>query len=140
MSGKEFMPKVYRLDVVVDFTEPGDPTWGFHTGAVETDTITIDAYLSILYLYLEPRGVPDPDKVVFASHVQWKDSAGMPAANPSCLAVQRQNDHVISIVDVNGEISHLDEEKAFSFFVSVLYESRMYSSPDPTIINREPPP
>ncbi len=137
--GLEFQPKVYEMDVVVDFVESAEgPVFRFFQNGVHDPVFAVDTYLSILILRLRVQGLADPSEVEFASHLQWLDEKKRVPMAPPPTDVRRESSVKLAILDLNT-VEAGDMPQRFSFLVSVLYQGQMYTSQDPTIINKEPP-
>lgn len=72
------------------------------------------------------------------SPLQWLTAAGTSAPMPPCFYFQREGDSKMTLIDLNG--IEIPDKVTFNFEVAVVYKGRTYTSPDPTIINVQPPP
>lgn len=148
MTGKVIDTKLYEFDLMVDFHHAeAEPTFTLEQlGKPKDGPIVVDSYLALLVFHLKPINVPDASKrVVFATTPQWLDLEGEPVPPPAAVAVARITDDNLTLSDINTASQPISGQppmdvQIMSFLFSIVYNRKMYSSKDPIIINKEPPP
>lgn len=116
-------PFLYRID---DAKEP-TPTF----------SLKIEANTAVLRFYLTTVGGPDISAVLGTNPIQWLSPAGTPTPLPSSFFSQRTDDLNMILMNLNQVTL---EPITFNLEFAVVYQGRTYTSPDPTIINVQPPP
>lgn len=108
--------------ITISFTPPpSGPTW-----SNDPDSVTIDEKDSQVEVLLKLTS--GSGTLVFASNpVNW--NAGTPAGQ---FTVSAGGGDSITITDADTQYG------SFGFTVNVLYNGTPYTSPDPTIINKQP--
>jgi hypothetical protein len=101
--------------------------------------ITVGANVAVFRFFLTTTGDPLVQGVLGTSPIQWLSSAGTPTTLPSSFFSQRTDDLNMILMNLN-EVAEPGELVSFNFEIAVVYQGRTYTSPDPTIINVQPPP
>ena len=119
-----------------------DPfTFQVDAGPVEEDfSIEVHANVAVILFYLQTLTEDLQHEASLAtSPIQWLTPAGSAAPMPASFFLRRDGDSQMTLIDLNGvDIPH--DKVTFNFEIAVVYKGRTYTSPDPTIVNVQPPP
>ena len=99
----------------------------------------VGANLALFRFSLTTKGDPADGAVLTSNPIQWLSSSRMPISMPSSFFFQRTNDLDMIVVNLN-QVTETGVEVPFGFEIAVIYQGRTHTSPDPTIINVQPPP
>ncbi len=125
------MPEIQTKKITILWTLEGKDPWIF-SGDLDADPsfldehrLTIDSASAVIEVNLHPDSTPGAD--FDQRPVTWR------GRRPSCMGVGRsRGGRRFLITDVN------EQNGEHGFQIRVLYEGRVYTSPDPTILNTEP--
>lgn len=132
----------YIVKVLFDVTKLDSDPFQFQVdgGPIEDDfRLEIASNVAVIRLYLQTL-TQDPEcQGTFTTNpLQWLNAAGTAAPMPPCFYGNRESDTKMTLIDLNS--IKIPDQVAFNFEVGVVFNGRTYTSPDPTIINVQPPP
>lgn len=120
--------QTFTIDVAVTVQSPGVATWAYNGKSQLTIIVEPGEALIELNLQGNAAWVTNP--------VNWYNAMRQPIPTPQQLTVNRADDILTNILDVNDNSS--DVTQAFHFLLTVVIDGTTYTSPDPTIINHKP--
>lgn len=128
--------KAEKYEIEVIFTPENistDPfTYRVDGGGEQPDfKLRVDVPLAWIELKLKSR----EEAAFTTSPIQWIWNQ-LPAPKPPQFSVQRRNQLEVMILNINEAGT---EPQTFGIEISVMYQGKTYTSPDPTIVNTEPP-
>jgi hypothetical protein len=139
---KDLKAKKYEIDVIFDaalavagldpFSYKGDVE-----GLGKDFNLQISQSLAWIDFHLKLKNTVNDQEVVFTTDVvQWISPDGKPVPIPESFAVQRNEEDLATLVNINRVDT--PGELTFNFEIGVVYKGRTFTSPDPTIINVDP--
>lgn len=127
ITGTPFSPMFYRMKV--QFDPNATPPITFPDG----DSIEVNTHLGVILLDL--GSVNAPEASFATTPLQRIDTQGKAQPLPDAFLLQDQTPTQVTVLDVNPGL----QDESFELLVLVEYNSKFYSSLDPTIINAEIP-
>lgn len=99
---------------------------------IDTNIAVIHFYLLTLTENLEHLGS------LATGPIQWLSATGSASPMPATFFLRRQGESQMTLIDLNDV--ETSGKVTFNFEIAVVYRGRTYTSPDPTIVNVQPPP
>ena len=133
--------QVVQCDIQVEFRlQDGVPVFAFDQGDQPDPVIRTTPGLNVLVFRLRDlsgagRAVFMQEPFLWVRHTETDDA---PTPQPGCFSLRRETDQRAILTDYNMMESE-EPDESYSFHVSVLADGKVYTSPDPTIINRGGP-
>ncbi|HEX4952284.1 MAG TPA: hypothetical protein VF017_02660 [Thermoanaerobaculia bacterium] len=124
-------PMDFQLFAVpVSFNPAAVPPISFPAGS----TVEVTSRMALIVFYLNPL----PAGVIAgfsATPIDWLDSGGRPISRPACFQVVASSPDRVALLDINVASA----DAPFHLALNLTYNGQTYSSPDPTVLNKEDP-
>jgi hypothetical protein len=125
--------KLYAIDVVFDSKAEKKITFA---GDIQNDDITVDSYMGLIVLRL--MVAPGSQDAVFLTNpVEWFRNEIPSPTMPPPFSIQRDSAKQVTLIDINT--NGTESGIPYGFRVLVQSGDQVYTSADPTVINKEPP-